>query len=70
VTIVVEGLSTTGPFGASGCAGTIMPGQKCKMTVTFNATQAGASTGTVTVTDDSTSGALDVALKGRQKRRN
>jgi hypothetical protein len=46
VAIVVEGLSTTGPFSTSECAGTIMPGQKCKLTVTFDARQAGASAGT------------------------
>jgi hypothetical protein len=67
VPIVVEGLSTTGPFSANGCVGTIMPGQKCRVTVTFNATQTGASSGTLKIIDNSTSGALNVVLSGKGK---
>jgi hypothetical protein len=67
VAIVVEGLSTTGLFSASGCVGTIAPRQKCKLTVTFSAGQTGTSTGTLTIMDNSTSGALNVSLDGKVK---
>jgi hypothetical protein len=65
--IMVEGVSTTGPFSSSGCIGTIAPGQKCKITVTFNANQSGTPTGTLTIMDNSTSGALNVSLSGKVK---
>jgi hypothetical protein len=67
VAIVVEGLSTSGLFSANGCVGTIKPGQKCKVTVTFDATQTGTSSGTLTIADNSTSGPLNVSLGGKVK---
>ncbi len=38
-----------------------------KLTVTINATQAGASTGTLTIVDNSSSGALNVSLGAKGK---
>jgi hypothetical protein len=59
----------TGPFAISGqtCGATLAQGASCSVTVRFAPTTVGASTGTLTFTDDATPGTQTVSLSGTGK---
>lgn len=64
-TLSITGTSTTGPFSQTNdCAGSVLPGKMCTVTVTFTSKTVGTHTGTVTLTDTSSDSPQQVTLSG------
>jgi kumamolisin len=67
-TLDISNIATSGDFGqttsSKPCGSTLAAGKSCTIEVTFTPTQAGARTGTLTITDNSPSSPQTVALSG------
>ena len=64
-TLTIYGIVPSGDFSdANNCGGSIAPGAKCTISVTFAPTGAGTRTGTITISDNATDGPQYIFLTG------
>jgi sugar lactone lactonase YvrE len=68
ITVVVTGESAAAPFAVSSkCVTSLAPGKSCKVSVTFNPTDATAQSGELIINDDETGEPQQIPLSGTGK---
>ncbi len=64
-TLTITGIAVTGPFAeTNNCGSTLGVTASCQVQVTFTPTASGASTGSLTISDNATAGSQTVGLSG------